>query len=330
MSQIVASAPGKLVLSGEYAVLDGAPAICMAVDRRAIATISAHDGEHHVVTAPGFSDSRGVFASDSGELSWVSGGEDFELFRQVWSAAGMSSSGSLAITLDTRAFHDVESSTKIGVGSSAALTVALATALSALCGYDNADVARRAHREFQGGTGSGVDIACSLVGGVVEYRIDDTASRNLLWPADLHYAVFWSGVAADTRSKLEHLQTQAGTSARRDLGDASECFAAAFRNGAVAAIIKELGRYNEVLHDFDAAHGLGIFDAGHAALTAAAASHGVVYKPCGAGGGDIGIALAAVADSLASFADFATASGFRQLCVSPDPRGAVLIEEEQQ
>ena len=31
---VVASAPGKIVLSGEYAVLFGAPAICLAVNRR--------------------------------------------------------------------------------------------------------------------------------------------------------------------------------------------------------------------------------------------------------------------------------------------------------
>ena len=37
--RIRASAPGKIVLSGEYAVLDGAPAICAAVDRRAAVTI---------------------------------------------------------------------------------------------------------------------------------------------------------------------------------------------------------------------------------------------------------------------------------------------------
>ncbi|PKL95245.1 MAG: ATP-binding protein, partial [Gammaproteobacteria bacterium HGW-Gammaproteobacteria-8] len=33
-SAILADAPGKLLLLGEYAVLDGAPALVMAIDRR--------------------------------------------------------------------------------------------------------------------------------------------------------------------------------------------------------------------------------------------------------------------------------------------------------
>ena len=56
-----ASAPGKVVLSGEYAVLDGAPAVCMAVDRRAIARVSACGGDWHRVTAPGYTDVEGRF-----------------------------------------------------------------------------------------------------------------------------------------------------------------------------------------------------------------------------------------------------------------------------
>ena len=49
-----ASAPGKIVLAGEYAVLWGAPAVCMAVDRRAMATVDHRaDGLCHVTT-PGF------------------------------------------------------------------------------------------------------------------------------------------------------------------------------------------------------------------------------------------------------------------------------------
>ena len=49
--KVVASAPGKVVLCGEYAVLDGEPAICMALNRRAIAKVDeSPDGQCHVAT----------------------------------------------------------------------------------------------------------------------------------------------------------------------------------------------------------------------------------------------------------------------------------------
>ena len=34
---MIATAPGKLILTGEYAVLDGAPALVVAIDRRVVA-----------------------------------------------------------------------------------------------------------------------------------------------------------------------------------------------------------------------------------------------------------------------------------------------------
>ncbi len=40
----IATAPGKLIVTGEYAVLDGAPALVLAMDRRAVAaTVTAAD-----------------------------------------------------------------------------------------------------------------------------------------------------------------------------------------------------------------------------------------------------------------------------------------------
>ena len=327
MTLICTSAPGKLVLSGEYAVLDGAAAISMAVDRRAIVTIVPRDGDCHAVTAPGFSDSESLFTGDSGELSWQVGGEDFALFEQVWAATGMSSQEPLSFTLDTRAFR--ENGIKTGVGSSAALTVALAAAMSAISGADGAGDARRAHREFQGGSGSGVDIATSLAGGVVEYRIGNNTGFNVTWPEGLCYAVFWSGVAADTRGRLERLQQQPATVARTALGQAAEQFAAAFREGSITRILDELNDYTGALGQFDAESGLGIFDAGHAHLVDAAAAHRAVYKPCGAGGGDVGIALAAADDSLASFTDAAVALGFRRLEMNLDLQGVMLTEDKQ-
>ena len=51
---VTASAPGKIVLCGEYAVLWDAPAVCMAVNRRAVATVAqSGDGDCHLET-PGF------------------------------------------------------------------------------------------------------------------------------------------------------------------------------------------------------------------------------------------------------------------------------------
>ena len=55
------TAPGKLVLSGEYAVLDGAPAVAMAIDRRAVVDVSRSQEPWHSVIAPGFTQTEGRF-----------------------------------------------------------------------------------------------------------------------------------------------------------------------------------------------------------------------------------------------------------------------------
>ena len=50
--KIEVSAPGKLVLIGEYGVLFGAPAVVMAVDRRALVELRSADGTRWILTAP--------------------------------------------------------------------------------------------------------------------------------------------------------------------------------------------------------------------------------------------------------------------------------------
>ena len=109
--------------------------------------------------------------------------------------------------------------------------------------------------------------------------------------------------------------------ARAELAIASARVAASWGAGSPVEILQELRAYTEALRKFDVDHRLGIFDAGHAELADAAASAGLVYKPCGAGGGDLGIVIANDASDIATFVDTARASDFRQMDMAIDETG---------
>jgi mevalonate kinase len=261
---VIASAPGKIVLSGEYAVLWDAPAICMAVNRRAVATVSpSDDGECHLVT-PGFDGMERY-----GLLDALLGGER----------------PPNRYTLDTTAF--VEDGRKTGIGSSAALMVALAAAINA--STDVAELAMAAHLRLQGGRGSGVDIATAVSGGLVEYTRSELRARPLHWPDGLVYRVIWTGVPASTERQLEKLGAAAVGASRSALLLVAPRMRDAWRSGDADAVLAEYVPYIGVLRQFSIDHDLGIFDAGHDELTDAAMVDGLVYKPAGAGGGDIGM-----------------------------------------
>lgn len=291
-NKVTASAPGKVVLSGEYAVLDGAPAICMAVDRRARAVIADIDSDCSEVRAPGFTDTVGRFKMIDGGIQWQDGQASFGVVDAVLSAAGLELKAAKSVDLNTSEFVDPATQRKIGIGSSAAITVALCAA--AVSSADLAvltTLAQRAHAILQEGAGSGVDIACSLSGGLIEYRMGGASVTALQWPEGLSYRLLWTGVAANTRQKLSKLAASVSKPSRTGLVDASESLALAWRSNDAQQVITGYRDYCQQLHQFSIDHDLGIFDAGHAELWHAANAAGLTYKPCGAGGGDIGILL---------------------------------------
>ena len=301
---VVASAPGKIVLSGEYAVLDGAPAIAMAVDRRARVSLADVDGGISQVRAPGYTNEIGRFASLGGDFRWLDGQAKFGLVDSVWRATDALQSGAQLIDLDTSDFIDPERHRKIGIGSSAALTVALCAAVKASIDPGTImAVAQRAHLDLQGGAGSGVDIACSVSGGLIDYRMEGASVTALDWPQGLSYRVVWTGVAASTRDKLSKLNTGTSLPSRVRLVGASEAMADAWQSADPDRVIKEYHRYNERLRQFNIDHDLGIFDAGHEEIWRAAGDAHLMYKPCGAGGGDVGIVFGTDDTALDAFID---------------------------
>ena len=324
-----ASAPGKLVLCGEYAVLDGAPAICMAVDRRARVEVASSDATEHTVSAPGFTDVIGRCSDRHGALEWFAGAEEFKLVDDVWVTAGANAQSSLSIVLDSSEFRHVGNGSKIGIGSSAALAVAFAAALSELASTvaDVGSIAFAAHRRFQNGLGSGVDVACSLQGGLIEYSLVAGASRRLEWPAGVAHALLWSGVSSSTARKLSQLHRQDSQPSRAALVDAAKSVSRAWATDSAAVILEEFRAYTQVLHEFSIDHQLGIFDAGHAELLSAADAAGLVYKPCGAGGGDVGILLGDDAAAVASFISTELPAEFQELDMQIDWQG-VHVERQ--
>ncbi len=319
MTAVLASAPGKVVLCGEYAVLDGAPAVAMAVDRRAQVTMKQFDGDWHRVSAPGHTPVEGRFAAGGNGCEWLQGGEPFGVVDAVWRSLRVIVNGHRSIELDTRAFVDATTGAKIGIGSSAALTAALAAALRE--STDVLDDALAAHREFQQGSGSGVDVAAAVCGGLIEYRVQGPELVALTWPDGLAYRLIWSGVPVSTREQLKRLQDNDRAASRARLAAAAERMAEAWRSASAAAVLSEYPAYVEVLRQFGVDHDLGIFDAGHGRIAAAAAEAGLIYKPCGAGGGDVGILLGPREGLLDDFMKGEQGSELQQLECSLDADG---------
>ena len=306
MNTVTASAPGKVVLCGEYAVLDGAPAVSMAVDRRAIAQVSPIDADEHVLGVAG--------TATPG---------DFALFDAVVNVVCPGSERKLSASLDTTAF--AERGRKLGIGSSAAIAVALAAALDP-GGRSTLENAFAAHARLQGGLGSGIDVATSASGGLIGFR-RGAAITKLEWPTGLSYSLLWSGVPASTTERVRAVDMSATTDVRGMLAASAELAADAWASGNADRVLATTADYTKALRSFSDEQDLDVFGAGHGTIVAAAEKRGLVYKPCGAGGGDVGIVLGRDAASVVSFAKSAEERGFRQLDIALDPEGVRVAEQ---
>jgi phosphomevalonate kinase len=253
-------APGKLVLTGAYAVLEGAPAIVVAVDRYVLADAPSASGE---------------------------------------------------VAVDVRALH-APTGEKLGLGSSAASLVAAHAARALARGEDprHATVrsqifqeARAAHAREQGG-GSGVDVAASVHGGALRYRLGaapnpEAEVRAVELPRNLVLSPFWSGKSArtsDLLGRVNGLRARGGADVvfralRAAALDAADGVgnARTFVDGAVA--------FGQALAALGEAADAPIFLPAFAEMAHRAEREGGAFLPSGAGGGDVAVWLGTSAPS---------------------------------
>jgi len=145
---------------------------------------------------------------------------------------------------------------------------------------------------------------------------------------DLHYRFLWSGRAVATSEKLEKLgEGRTNDKSMQLLRDCAEAVANAWSTGGCPQILNSFPAYINALRQFSVDHGLGIFDAGHEGLTQLAADAGLVYKPCGAGGGDIGIVLTDNGDAMTEFCEQAGKQSFQALDIAPDEQSVEVSDK---
>ncbi len=275
---LAVSAPGKLMISGEYAVLDGAEAIVASVDRRAVV--------------------RWVSAAEATVLP-PEAQASFDLAQRQLGAVPR------ALALDVTTLRSGDK--KLGLGSSAAAAVAAAGSVFAFHGHDLRtfdtrkrimNVALEGHRAVAPG-GSGADVAASALGGFVRFarRGERIEADPVSWPAALPMRVVWTGQEARTSTFVAKVKAlQAADPSRYDavmgvLKDASAQVLGALESAASERLIAAIDAYGLAMDALGVAAGVGIVTDTLRGIGDAARGLGGAAKPSGAGGGDVAIAI---------------------------------------
>jgi phosphomevalonate kinase len=338
VSATVVSAPGKLFLIGEYAVLDGGTAVVAAVNRRAIGRF-----------VPGAVPSSALVE------------EAVRLARAHLAANGGATLAPGAADIDTSALAGTGG--KLGLGSSAAAAaVAVGAALQA-GGHDPESelavsfaLAERAHRNAQDGRGSGADVAAAVYGGIIAYRRDievgpwegptapATSSggqsprpltrlhapagiRELSPLLGLEIVVFHAGVphaTVDAIRAVEALAARDRPRYERHIGaisGAADAFLTAWQAGDVTGVIEAADAAGTALAALGPDADLPIVTPPFARAAALARELGGAAKPSGAGGGDVGVAFLTGQDAAATFRARAPHIGVEILSIRTAARG---------
>jgi mevalonate kinase len=279
-----ASAPGKIILFGEHAVVYGMAAIGGAIDLRAIV---------HVQDDPG---SVLVRAEDL-----TLRGFSFDLTTgRIQSAQAAHATRYISAVLREFDAKDMQISIKsglplaAGLGSSASIVVAAVAAVSQHQGHslsrkEIAEISYRLEKKVQQGMGSPMDTALATYGGYLQIAQD---IRPLDLPS-LNMVVGYTGTPHDTKSEVEKVQNL-----RKRYSDLVGPVFQAIGSISQRAIplikeenMAELGELMNINHGLLASLGVSSRELEELVYAARGAGGALGAKLTGAGGGGCMIAL---------------------------------------
>ncbi|WP_018662727.1 phosphomevalonate kinase [Heyndrickxia acidiproducens] len=323
-------APGKLMIAGEYAVIEpGQPAVVAAVDR--YITVDAKDSSENVLSLPQLGIEEVVWHTEGDSVQFSR--EDPRL-RFIANALSVFTRLAREKSLSPRPLHltitseldDAASGKKYGLGSSAAILVSVLAALLHIHRRELPatkdmiyKLASIAHLKTQG-NGSGADLAASTYGGWIHYkafRPDWVFARlrevkkisELLeasWPylsippltppPNLHLCVGWTGKAAATGPMVENIglvrekQPEVYGLFLQESVAAVAQLVEGFNKLDAGQVMAGMAANRRALQHLGAYADVEIETAGLRKLSGIAEKYGA-GKSSGAGGGDCGIAF---------------------------------------
>ncbi|MCC6625738.1 MAG: hypothetical protein IT385_31170 [Deltaproteobacteria bacterium] len=306
-----ASAPGKLMLAGEYVVVErGTPSLAVALDARVTVEATVTDGTGWTVTSE-----RMLLVDEPLQRVPV-------LSEALARVDGAPRAGRLLVRSELGAGDD-----KPGLGSSAALCVAGFAAFSRLAGrpepYDLRTMIQ-VHKAAQGGLGSGYDVAAALEGGVTIFMPRGEGGpkiERVPWPSGLLAAVFKASRGASTHHMLRRVvawrdeDPETLDACLEPLAIETEELIAAFRRGDVEHILTAAAQVQEELVVMDRLGDLGIMAGGQLQLHGVIEDAGCVGRTSGAGGGDCVWALSDDPAAIARARTNAIELGFQPLAL---------------
>lgn len=188
---IKTSAPGSTVLLGEHAVLHGAPAVGCAVDHRIYVTLSPRQDRQIVI--------HSTLGNYKGYLDALPDSNIHKFSVYILRQWHQKLPYGLDLTIHSDFSHT------LGLGSSAALTVSLIAGIHQLINHEinHKKILKEARAVIQSvqGRGSGLDIATSTFGGIIQYSMPSLEVIPLT--SNLPLTLFYSGYKKTTPEVLE-------------------------------------------------------------------------------------------------------------------------------